>query len=196
MFPDPSNKARAPRSATGGAADGADPVAAAADRRGDVFASSPMPICRRQLLRACRAIAFELFNNYGDVFTNSPMPRNTSWNSFKVTIPTVIGAVALSCMTGFALGGLPVQGQPPDLLHVRGGQLRAVPDPDGAGARPDRDGPLQHEAGLVLFHIAFQTGFCTLFMRNFIRALPFELIEAARVEGVANGASSGTSCCR
>ncbi|MEL7088245.1 MAG: carbohydrate ABC transporter permease, partial [Planctomycetota bacterium] len=39
--------------------------------------------------------------------------------------------------------------------------------------------------GLVLFHIAFQTGFCTLFMRNFIRALPFELIEAARVEGIA-----------
>ena len=39
--------------------------------------------------------------------------------------------------------------------------------------------------GLVLFHIAFQTGFCTLFMRNFIRALPRELIEAARVEGVS-----------
>ncbi|RMJ20425.1 hypothetical protein PHISP_08705, partial [Aspergillus sp. HF37] len=38
--------------------------------------------------------------------------------------------------------------------------------------------------GLALFHIAFQTGFCTLFMRNFIKALPRELIEAARVEGV------------
>jgi multiple sugar transport system permease protein len=41
------------------------------------------------------------------------------------------------------------------------------------------------KTGLVLFHIAFQTGFCTLFMRNFIRALPFPLIEAARVEGIA-----------
>jgi multiple sugar transport system permease protein len=39
--------------------------------------------------------------------------------------------------------------------------------------------------GLALFHIAFQTGFCTLFMRNFIKALPFELIESARVEGVS-----------
>ena len=39
--------------------------------------------------------------------------------------------------------------------------------------------------GLVLFHVAFQTGFCTLFMRNFIKALPFELIESARVEGVS-----------
>jgi multiple sugar transport system permease protein len=39
--------------------------------------------------------------------------------------------------------------------------------------------------GLALFHVAFQTGFCTLFMRNFIKAMPYELIEAARVEGVS-----------
>jgi multiple sugar transport system permease protein len=38
---------------------------------------------------------------------------------------------------------------------------------------------------VALFHAAFQTGFCTLFMRNFIKALPFDLIEIARVEGVA-----------
>ena len=40
------------------------------------------------------------------------------------------------------------------------------------------------KTGLVLFHIAFQTGFCTLFMRNFIKGIPNELLEAARVEGV------------
>ena len=39
--------------------------------------------------------------------------------------------------------------------------------------------------GLVMFHVAFQTGFCTLFMRNFIKGLPFALIESARVEGVS-----------
>ena len=38
--------------------------------------------------------------------------------------------------------------------------------------------------GLVLFHSAFQLGFCTLFMRNFIKALPHELIESARIDGV------------
>ena len=37
--------------------------------------------------------------------------------------------------------------------------------------------------GLIMFHIAFQSGFAVLFMRNFIKALPHELIEAARVEG-------------
>ncbi len=38
---------------------------------------------------------------------------------------------------------------------------------------------------LVIFHVSFQTGFCTLFLRNFIKQLPFELIEAARVEGAS-----------
>ena len=40
--------------------------------------------------------------NYTSVFKNS----NIGWyilNSFRVTIPTVIGAVALSCLTGYAL---------------------------------------------------------------------------------------------
>ena len=35
----------------------------------------------------------------------------------------------------------------------------------------------------MVFHVAFQTGFCTLFMRNFIRELPDALIESARVDG-------------
>ncbi len=43
------------------------------------------------------------FSNYADVFTNSPIGQYIL-NSFKVTIPTVIGTLVLSCMTGFALG--------------------------------------------------------------------------------------------
>jgi multiple sugar transport system permease protein len=114
-----------------------------------------------------------------------------------VTIPTVIGAVALSCLAGYALASLPVPNEPADLLPVRGRQFRAVPDPDGAGARSHRLDRLYNTiTGLVLFHIAFQTGFCTLFMRNFIKGLPFELIESARSRASANSRSSGTWCCR
>ncbi len=47
--------------------------------------------------------SFEGFTNYALVFTGSDMPQYLL-NSFKITIPTVIGAVGLSCMTGFALG--------------------------------------------------------------------------------------------
>ncbi|CRL11994.1 MULTISPECIES: carbohydrate ABC transporter permease [Phaeobacter] len=129
--------------------------------------------------------SFEGFSNYGRVFFGSDMPRYLL-NSVLITVPTVIGAVALSCMTGFALGVYKFRG---NLLlffmFVAGNfvpfQILMVPVRD---LTLDM-GLYNTKTGLVLFHIAFQTGFCTLFMRNFIRALPFELIEAARVEGVA-----------
>ena len=37
--------------------------------------------------------------------------------------------------------------------------------------------------GLIIFHTAFQSGFATFFLRNFIVELPFSLVESARVEG-------------
>ena len=125
------------------------------------------------------------WENYAYIFTQTPIGQYMI-NSLWVTIPTVIGAVGLSLMTGFALA---VYGFRGNLLiffmFVAGNfvpfQILMV---------PVRDMTLQLGMydtwyGLALFHIAFQTGFCTLFMRNFIKALPFELIEAARVEGVA-----------
>lgn len=124
------------------------------------------------------------WENYVYIFTQTPMTQYMI-NSLWVTIPTVIGAISLSLMTGFALA---VYGFRANILvfflFVAGNfvpfQILMV---------PVRDLTLQLGMydtwyGLALFHIAFQTGFCTLFMRNFIKALPFELIEAARVEGV------------
>ncbi|UWQ95338.1 carbohydrate ABC transporter permease [Rhodobacteraceae bacterium M385] len=125
------------------------------------------------------------FANYWMVFAESDMPRYL-WNSVVITVPTMFGAVALSCMTGFALGVYRFKG---NLLiffmFVAGNfvpfQILMVPVRD----LTDQMGLYDTRMGLILFHIAFQTGFCTLFMRNFIRALPRELIEAARVEGVS-----------
>lgn len=125
------------------------------------------------------------WQNYVEVFTNSPIGQYIL-NSFKVTIPAVIGAVALSCMTGFALGIYKFRSNLLIFfLFVAGNFV-----PAQILMIPVRNLTLQlglynSTSGLVLFHIAFQAGFCTLFMRNFIRALPRELIEAARVEGVS-----------
>lgn len=125
------------------------------------------------------------WENYVYIFTQTPIGQYMV-NSLWVTLPTVVGAVGLSLMTGFALA---VYGFRANILvffmFVAGNfvpfQILMV---------PVRDMTLQMGMydtwyGLALFHIAFQTGFCTLFMRNFIKALPYELIEAARVEGVA-----------
>jgi multiple sugar transport system permease protein len=123
--------------------------------------------------------------NYTAVFANSPIGYYIL-NSFKVTIPTVIGAVALSCLTGFALAVYRIRaGLILFFLFVAGNfvpfQILMVPVRD----LTLRLGLYDSIWGLMLFHIAFQTGFCTLFMRNFIKALPFALIESARVEGVS-----------
>ncbi|HCQ66869.1 MAG TPA: sugar ABC transporter permease [Rhodobacteraceae bacterium] len=125
------------------------------------------------------------FSNYVDVFTNSPIGQYI-FNSFKVTIPTVIGTLILSCLTGFALGVYKFRANIfIFFMFVAGNfvpfQILMVPVRD----MTVNFGLYNTTTGLALFHIAFQTGFCTLFMRNFIRALPRELIEAARVEGVS-----------
>ena len=37
--------------------------------------------------------------------------------------------------------------------------------------------------GLILINVAFQTGFCTFVLSNYMKALPHEMFEAARVDG-------------
>ncbi|MFT2212178.1 carbohydrate ABC transporter permease [Rhizobium giardinii] len=128
---------------------------------------------------------FAGIDNYTAVFRDSPI----GWyilNSFKVTVPTVIGAVGLACLSGFALAVYKFRANLLIFfLFVAGNfipfQILMVPVRD----MTLRAGLYDSISGLVLFHIAFQTGFCTLFMRNFITSLPFALIESARVEGVS-----------
>ncbi len=129
--------------------------------------------------------SINMVENYTAIFENTPIGQYIL-NSFRVTIPTVIGTVALSCMTGFALAVYGFRGNILVFFMFVAGNFV----PFQILMVPVRDLTLQMGlyntvTGLALFHIAFQTGFCTLFMRNFIRALPRELIEAARVEGVS-----------
>jgi multiple sugar transport system permease protein len=128
---------------------------------------------------------WKIAENYAAVFTNTPILHYIG-NSFLVTIPTVIGAVALSCLAGFALGIYRFKFNLLVFFVFVGGNFV----PFQILMVPVRNLSLQlglydTVTGLVLFHVAFQTGFCTFFMRNFIRELPSELIDAARVEGAS-----------
>jgi len=128
--------------------------------------------------------AFNLIENYKAVFTQSEAPTYF-WNSVKVTVPTVIVSVSLACLAGYGLAIYRFKfALPLFFLFIAGNfvpfQILMVPVRDLSV----RTGLYDTVTGLVLFHSAFQTGFCTLFMRNFIKALPYELIESARIEGV------------
>ncbi|WP_323764917.1 carbohydrate ABC transporter permease [Marinovum sp.] len=129
--------------------------------------------------------SFNLIENYTAIFEQTPIGKYIL-NSFKVTIPTVIGAVGISCLTGFALAVYKFKGNLLIFFMFVAGNFV----PFQILMVPVRDltldlGMYNTWYGLALFHIAFQAGFCTLFMRNFIKALPYELIEAARVEGIS-----------
>ena len=128
---------------------------------------------------------WKVWENYTAVFSNTPL-FTYILNSFLVTIPTVIGALTLACMAGFALGVYRFKLNLLVFFLFLGGNFV----PFQILMIPVRDlslnlGLYDTITGLVLFHVVFQTGFCTFFMRNFIRDLPRELIEAARVEGAS-----------
>jgi len=127
---------------------------------------------------------FNMIDNYTRVFTESNAVQYFM-NSIMITLPTVAISVSLACLAGYALAIYKFRvSLPLFFLFVAGNfipfQILMIPVRELTSSLNMYD----TVQGLVLFHAAFQTGFCTLFMRNFIKALPYELIESARIEGV------------
>jgi multiple sugar transport system permease protein len=123
------------------------------------------------------------FDNYASVLARSGMGRFIA-NSFVIAVPAVAGTVLLASMAGFALAKHRFRGSRLLLTVFVAGNLV----PFQALMIPVRNLMLalhlyDTRIALILFHTAFQTGFCTLFMHNFIRDLPDTVLDAARVEG-------------
>jgi multiple sugar transport system permease protein len=126
-----------------------------------------------------------LLENYAAVFETTSMGAFLL-NSLIITIPSVAGALAISTMAGFVLAKYNFRGNVAMLAMFTAGnfipfQILMIPVRRLTIAL----GMYDSIQGLVAFHIAFQCGFCTLFMRNFIKALPDSLIEAARIDGAS-----------
>jgi len=123
------------------------------------------------------------FSNYIEVFQQTPMLRYML-NTVIITLPAVAGAITLATLAGFGLAKYKFRGNLLMFCMFVGGnfvpfQILMVPVRNMAV----RMGLYDTFWALILFHLAFQTGFCTLFMRNFISTLPDALMESARVEG-------------
>ena len=128
---------------------------------------------------------FALIENYGTALTQTPM-LHYFWNSCLITVPAVAVSIFLASMAGHALANYRFRGNAVLLgLFVAGNfvpiQILMIP----VRALMASLNLYNTVWALVVFHAAFQTGFCTLFLRNFIRELPYALIEAARIEGAS-----------
>lgn len=126
-----------------------------------------------------------LIENYTEVFARTNMGRYLL-NSVLITIPVMIFSVGLATMAGFALAKYKFRGRIAIFAVFIGGnfvpfQILMIPVRD----LTIQTGLYDTIWALIIFHTAFQTGFCTLFMRNFIVGLPDELFESCRLEGAS-----------
>lgn len=127
----------------------------------------------------------KLLENYTEVFNPSRSPLLLYFrNSFIITIPSVLMAVFFSAMAGFTLAVHEFRGRIfLYALFIAGNfvpfQILMIP----VRTLFDNLDLLDTLWALVLFHTAFQIGFATFFLRNFIVDLPFAMIESARIEG-------------
>ncbi len=127
---------------------------------------------------------FQFIENYREVFAKTDALQYLI-NTLLISLPTMVLSVGIACLTGYALAIYKFRwALPLFFLFVAGNfvpfQILMLPVVN-ISVKLDM---MNTVPGLVMFHSAFQAGFCTLFMRNFIKDLPFELIESARLEGV------------
>ena len=128
---------------------------------------------------------FALVENYTQVFTVTPMIQYF-FNSLVITIPTVIGTLLLSSLAGYSLAKHRFRGNFLIFALFIAGNFM----PAQILMIPVRNltlnlGVYDTKLALILFHTAFQIGFCTFFLRGFIKELPHELVESARIEGAS-----------
>ncbi len=105
-------------------------------------------------------------------------------NSFIITIPSLVGTLFLSSLAAFALARYKFRGNL--LLYfmfVAGTmlpfQILMLPVFYLSNVLK-----LYNQfSALILIHTAFQLGFCTFVLRNFMRTVPTEILEAARMDG-------------
>ena len=124
--------------------------------------------------------------NFGLYFTNSAI----------ITIPTVLLSLLLASCVAFVIArfswrlNLTLLGVflaanllPPQALLIPVYRIfRAVPMPEALSTSGNL---LNSFVGLILVNTAFQTGFCTFVLSNYMKALPKELYEAAEVDGAS-----------
>ncbi len=105
-------------------------------------------------------------------------------NSFIITLPSLILTLFFSSLSAYALARFRFRGNRLIFFLYVGGmmlpfQVLMLP----VFRLTDALGLYDTYWGLIAFHTAFQLGFCTFLLRNYMRTVPGEILEAARMDG-------------
>ncbi|GGZ16737.1 ABC transporter permease [Streptomyces olivaceoviridis] len=134
------------------------------------------------------------FDNFTNAFQQSDMLHYFG-NTLIIAVPAVLLTLFLSSMVAFYVSRFDFRVNLALLLVFTAGnllpqqviitplyRLYLLTDLPGITA----SGKLYDSAlGLVLIHVAFQSGFCAFVLSNYMRSLPHELTEAALVDGAS-----------
>ncbi len=133
--------------------------------------------------------------NFRDAFERGEMGRKF-FNTFFILIPALCLILLFSSLVGFACTRFSGRFNVLFLVIFTAGNLmpqqvifqpvfqifKRIPWPDLL-SDTNTGNLLGTKIGVIIIHVAFQTGFCTFVISNYMRTLPKELTEAALVDG-------------
>jgi multiple sugar transport system permease protein len=135
------------------------------------------------------------FDNFGTAWTLSDLPHYYL-NTLLITVPAVLITLLFSSMIAFGVSRFSFRFNLALLMLFTAGNLlpqqvivtplwrlyRLIEVPEWVS---DSGSLIDSQLGVVLIHIAFQMGFCTFVLSNYMKTIPHELTEAARVDGAS-----------
>jgi multiple sugar transport system permease protein len=133
------------------------------------------------------------FDNFTAAWTQADLPHYYL-NTLVVTLPAVVLVLLLSSMVAYGVSRYSFRFNLVLLMLFTAGNLLPqqvivtplyrlyllTPLPSWLS---DSELLLDSQLGLVLIHVAFQSGFCVFVLSNYMKTIPHELSEAARVDG-------------
>jgi multiple sugar transport system permease protein len=142
------------------------------------------------------SIAHKLsFTNYTSAWTNADLPKYF-WNTVIITAPALFFTLLLSSFLAFVVSRFSWWFNLSLLMLFTAGNLlpaqviitplfrlyREIPLPTWMA----ESGQLYNSYwGIIVIHVAFQMGFCTFVLSNYMKTVPHELTEAALVDGAS-----------
>jgi multiple sugar transport system permease protein len=135
--------------------------------------------------------------NYREALSQGEMVHHY-WITFQIVIPALIITLLLSSMVAFAVSRFSFRFNILLLVLFTAGNLLPqqviiqplfqmylrIPVPGFLSGTGYLRGSI---FGLILIHVAFQTGFCAFVLSNYMKTLPKELGEAAMIDGAGVG---------
>jgi multiple sugar transport system permease protein len=134
-------------------------------------------------------------DNYRNAWSQAEIPLHF-WNSMIVTIPAIILILFFASMVAYVVSRFSFWFNVPLLIFFMAANLLPpqviitpvyqmylrIPLPTWIS-----ESGLAYDSfvGLIMINVAFQTGFCTFVLSNYMKTLPKSLTEAARVDGAS-----------